>query len=156
NGSPMTREARRRGGRAGTSSRHHEGGRRALPPGPMSLAIGGPMGVASGSFGSAFERTCWAQRGRSDTVRPTVLPWCMGAEARRILQEALHLPDEERAEVAATLLESLDGPADPGAEQAWREEIARRLEQVRRGEAVLVPWEDVKRQLRARSGRGHG
>jgi putative addiction module component (TIGR02574 family) len=73
-------------------------------------------------------------RGRLDT---------MGAEARRVLETALALSDEERAEIAVGLLASLDGEPDADAEQAWAAEITRRAESVLRGEAKLVDWEDV-------------
>ena len=67
----------------------------------------------------------------------------MGAEARRILETALALSDEERAEVAVYLLASLDGAPDADAERAWAAEITRRAESVLRGEARLVDWEDA-------------
>ena len=72
----------------------------------------------------------------------------MSSTARKVLEEALNLPDEERADVAAALLESLDGPPDPGVEEAWREEIARRLQEVREGKVQLIPWQEVRRRLR--------
>lgn len=36
-----------------------------------------------------------------------------------VLADALRLDDDARAELAAELLASLDGPADSGAQQAW-------------------------------------
>ena len=36
-----------------------------------------------------------------------------------VLADALRLEPDARAEVAAELLASLDGPADPDAEAAW-------------------------------------
>jgi hypothetical protein len=36
-----------------------------------------------------------------------------------VLADALRLDDDARAELAAELLASLDGPADPDAGQAW-------------------------------------
>jgi toxin ParE1/3/4 len=44
-----------------------------------------------------------------------------------VLADALRLDDEARAELAAELLASLDGPADPDAESAWDAEIERRI-----------------------------
>jgi putative addiction module component (TIGR02574 family) len=70
----------------------------------------------------------------------------VGSEARRVLESALSLSGEERAEIAVKLLASLDGPADPDAEQAWTAEITRRAESVLRGDAKLVDWEDVDAQ----------
>jgi len=51
----------------------------------------------------------------------------MPREAAQLLHEALELPPEERAVLADSLLESLDAEVDAGAEQAWREEIERRI-----------------------------
>jgi putative addiction module component (TIGR02574 family) len=68
----------------------------------------------------------------------------MGAEALRILESALALSENERAELAAKLLDSLDEGSDPDAEEAWAAEITKRAESVLRGEAKLVPWEEVQ------------
>jgi putative addiction module component (TIGR02574 family) len=67
--------------------------------------------------------------------------------AKAILAEALRLESNERAEVAAELLASLDGPADPDAEAAWEAEIERRVADIEAGTAKLEPWEDVKRRI---------
>ena len=69
--------------------------------------------------------------------------------ATELLQRALALTAEERAELAGSLLESLDGPPeDPEAvEAAWSEEIARRIEDLDSGKAKTVPWEEVRRKL---------
>ena len=64
-----------------------------------------------------------------------------------ILADALKLDVEARAEVAAELLASLDGPADPDAEAAWEVEIARRVAAIEAGSIKLEPWEDVKRRI---------
>jgi putative addiction module component (TIGR02574 family) len=72
----------------------------------------------------------------------------MSNQARRLLEEALDLPDTERAEIAASLIASLDDTDEAGAEEAWREEIARRLEEIRRGEVKTVPWDAVRDRLR--------
>lgn len=42
----------------------------------------------------------------------------MGSRARKALEEALHLPADERATLAAAVLDSLDGPADVSAHEA--------------------------------------
>ena len=66
---------------------------------------------------------------------------------KTVLAEALRLDADSRAEVAAELLASLDGPADPDAEAAWAAEIERRVAAVRAGTVKLEPWEDVKRRI---------
>ena len=54
----------------------------------------------------------------------------MGEVAKKLLNEALGLPTEERAELAAELIASLDGPADADVEAAWAAEIERRAAKV--------------------------
>lgn len=74
----------------------------------------------------------------------------MTAKAARVLQDALQLPPKTRADIAGTLLESLDEPADEGVEEAWAQEIERRIHDVESGKVKLVPWSEVRRGLRKR------
>jgi putative addiction module component (TIGR02574 family) len=67
-----------------------------------------------------------------------------------ILKEALALPPEARAAVASSLLESLDDEVDEGAEEAWKEEITRRLDDIDKGKVKLIPWATVRRRLMGR------
>jgi putative addiction module component (TIGR02574 family) len=64
-----------------------------------------------------------------------------------VLAEALRLDENARAELAAELLASLDGPAEPDAEAAWSAEIERRIAALEAGTAMLEPWDDVKRRI---------
>ena len=64
-----------------------------------------------------------------------------------VLANALRLRPDERAELAAELLASLDGPADPDAEAAWALEIKRRVQGIEEGTIELEPWQDVKRRI---------
>jgi len=74
----------------------------------------------------------------------------MSTRLDEILRQALSLSEEERAEVAGALLESIEPPADADVEQAWREEVARRVAALEAGQAQTVPWEEVRAQLYAR------
>ena len=49
-------------------------------------------------------------------------------------------------------IDSLDGPPDEGADEAWRVEIERRIGQLERGEVELIPGEEVFARLRRRLG----
>jgi putative addiction module component (TIGR02574 family) len=71
----------------------------------------------------------------------------MSKESQTVLADALRLEPNARAEVAAELLASLDGPADPDAEAAWDEEIDRRIDAIERGAVTLEPWSEVKRRI---------
>jgi putative addiction module component (TIGR02574 family) len=64
-----------------------------------------------------------------------------------VLADALRLDDDARAELAAELLASLDGPADPNAETAWDAEIERRIAAIEAGTIPLEPWDEVRRRI---------
>jgi putative addiction module component (TIGR02574 family) len=67
---------------------------------------------------------------------------------RKLLTEAAALPTDERAELvhelARTLPEAYDGDDDVDIDY---DELDRRMMSVRDGSAVLVPWEEARRQL---------
>ncbi|HEV3074922.1 MAG TPA: addiction module protein [Thermoanaerobaculia bacterium] len=70
-----------------------------------------------------------------------------------LLQEVLKLPAEERADVAAELLASLESVPAAEAEEIereWGAEIERRARRVLAGESPGVSWEEVKRSVRSR------
>ena len=74
----------------------------------------------------------------------------MTSRAHRVLQDALALPLEERADVAADLLASLeDAPPDDQAqvEAAWAREIERRARRVMSGESAGESWDDVRARV---------
>ena len=64
-----------------------------------------------------------------------------------VLADALRLDAKARAELAAELIASLDGPADPDAATAWDEEIRRRVDALKAGTEQLESWESVKRRI---------
>ena len=70
----------------------------------------------------------------------------------RLRSEALTLSMPERAELAHDLLESLDAPADEGVEDAWDEEIIRRIAQIDAGQATLLSREQLRQKLQDRLG----
>ncbi len=72
----------------------------------------------------------------------------MSEEATELLKRALTLPLEERAELASSLMDSLDLVQDEDVEAAWQEEIARRLEDLRTGRAKTVSWTEVRKKAR--------
>jgi putative addiction module component (TIGR02574 family) len=76
----------------------------------------------------------------------------MASTLSDLKKEAAQLPEHERAELALSLIESLDGPADPDVEEAWAQEIERRVRQFEKGEAELIPAEEVFARIRRRLG----
>ena len=69
-----------------------------------------------------------------------------------IKAKASQLSEAEKAELALSLIESLDGPADAAVEESWRIEIERRVQQIERGEIKLIPGDEVFARLRRRFG----
>ena len=71
----------------------------------------------------------------------------MTREAQTVLAEALHLDVPSRAQLAAELRGSLDGPTDPGADAAWAAEIERRVTAIEAGTVKLEAWADVRSRI---------
>lgn len=57
--------------------------------------------------------------------------------------KAEKLTIEERAQLAQELLEPVERDADPDVQAAWEAEIAERIARYERGEAKLIPAEEV-------------
>jgi putative addiction module component (TIGR02574 family) len=64
-----------------------------------------------------------------------------------LLKKALSLPVSERADLAGSLIESLDDTQDESVEAAWNEEIARRMADIDSGAVKPVSLEDARRRL---------
>jgi putative addiction module component (TIGR02574 family) len=71
----------------------------------------------------------------------------MSRQAAELLKKALTLPVTERAELAGSLIESLDKTEDESVAAAWDEEVARRMEQLDSGKVKQVPLEQARRRL---------
>jgi putative addiction module component (TIGR02574 family) len=71
----------------------------------------------------------------------------MNRDAGDILKEALALPPEARAALADSLWESLDSEVDSDAEEAWRQEIQRRLAEMNSGSVRAISWSQARLQL---------
>lgn len=80
----------------------------------------------------------------------------MTENANDVLRDALALPVDERAQVAADLLASLDATRDDPAEvaTAWAEELERRAREVLGAAASGEDWATVRGRIagRLRSG----
>jgi len=72
----------------------------------------------------------------------------MSPEVTDLLKRALALSADERAALANTLLDSLETGDEP-IQEAWDKEVARRMEDLKAGKAVTVPWEQLHRELLA-------
>jgi len=74
-------------------------------------------------------------------------------QVSKILEKALVLPSYERGVLIDLLTYTLDiepnEPAEEGVEAAWKEEIERRIEDIRTGRAKTIPAEQVLARARA-------
>ena len=66
-----------------------------------------------------------------------------------IQHEALHLPVQERAQLAHRLLESLDDLSETETEQLWLLEAQRRAREIDDGVMQLVSAEELERRVQA-------
>jgi len=72
----------------------------------------------------------------------------MTPQVSEVLEKALKLSTQERGLLIDRLIESLDeGPAEQGVEEAWADEIKRRVDDVRSGKVKMIPGEQVLRKL---------
>jgi len=72
----------------------------------------------------------------------------MTPQVSEVLEKALALSTQERGLLIDHLIESLDeGPVEEGIEEAWGEEIKRRVDDIRSGKVKMIPGEQVLREL---------
>jgi len=72
----------------------------------------------------------------------------MGSEAKKILEDAMTLSEEDRRRLAEALLDSVPRDSDEEIAAAWRGEVLNRIDEVRRGEAVTESYSEVKGHLK--------
>lgn len=71
----------------------------------------------------------------------------MSPKSAELLKQALELSIEERADLAAQILESLDSSDDPEVQAAWQAEIERRMAQLDSGEVKPLSLDEFRRRL---------
>lgn len=80
----------------------------------------------------------------------------MSPEIEELLKKAMALTPKARADLASSLIDSLDQTVDEDVEEAWQQEIARRVEELESGKVKTIPWTEVRRRgqelLRAKRG----
>lgn len=78
----------------------------------------------------------------------------MSRPLEEVRQLALELPYEDRANLSQLLWESLHPPGEDLPKEeidaAWEVEIERRVAEIHSGKAVMIPWEQVEAELRAK------
>ena len=76
----------------------------------------------------------------------------MARTLQHIRDEALQLSVEDRLELASELIDSVEGPADPEWERAYRAELDARVAAADAREVRGRPWDDVRAELLHRYG----
>ena len=71
----------------------------------------------------------------------------MTPDADELLKKALTLPANDRATLAGSLIDSLEDVDEAFAQNAWNDEIARRIEELDSGKAKTIPWDEVRRRV---------
>ena len=76
----------------------------------------------------------------------------MNTATQELLNIALSLPESDRADLAASLIESLDQTSDADAQTAWAEEVRRRISDLDGGAVNTIPWDEARQAISSRVG----
>lgn len=71
----------------------------------------------------------------------------MSTQTAQIFEDAMRLPEADRADLAACLFATLDPSTVDQLDPSWEEEIKRRLQAIATGEAKLIPWEEARKRI---------
>jgi len=77
----------------------------------------------------------------------------MSANAEKVLQEALNLPLQDRAEVLERLLATFHEPPDAELDELWAQEAEDRIDAFDRGELSSVSAEEVFARIERQRGK---
>lgn len=66
-----------------------------------------------------------------------------------IKKQVLELSEEERAELAHLLIDSLNPEAEFKTEEAWSKELKKRIDRYEQGASSTKPWNEVKKNAQA-------
>jgi putative addiction module component (TIGR02574 family) len=71
----------------------------------------------------------------------------MSSDTVKLLEDALKLPEPERADLADCLYASLEREPTRPLNPSWEVEIKRRLQQIDSGKAKLIAWEEARKRI---------
>ncbi|HTM45957.1 MAG TPA: addiction module protein [Polyangiaceae bacterium] len=72
---------------------------------------------------------------------------------KRVFEDALQLPANVRAALAAELISTLDEESDVNAEALWADEIRKRVDEIKSGAVRTIPWAEARRRILVAAGR---
>jgi putative addiction module component (TIGR02574 family) len=67
----------------------------------------------------------------------------MSTRLQSLLDAALLLPESERGELAARLMDTLDDAPEELDDDEWAVELKQRLDDYRSGKSIPVPWDEA-------------
>lgn len=76
----------------------------------------------------------------------------MTAAAKKLVEQVLSLPCEDRIYLVDKLLESLNAPSQEEINRVWAEEAERRIDELDSGNVNPIPGEQVFTEIRKRLG----
>lgn len=92
-----------------------------------------------------FRRPC--KQDKADIPNTFTYYGNMSSTPKQLFDDAMQLPDDERAALAARLIESLEPAPDQDAQAAWDSEIQRRLEELENGQVTPIPWSKARQMI---------
>lgn len=72
----------------------------------------------------------------------------MATSVEQLVEQAMELPGESRAELADLLVESLDADVLSRIDRLWVEEAKRRRDEVRTGGVNTIPGDEARQRVR--------
>ena len=76
----------------------------------------------------------------------------MNLTTDQLLDAALALPENDRVELVEALITSLQPEEQIPLDDSWREIVRRRSAELHSGKVKPIPWDQVKRKARERTG----
>ena len=76
----------------------------------------------------------------------------MTVGARKLLEDVLALPEDERLALASEIIASVDGPVDADWESAWVAELDRRVDAAKARGTAGSDWTEVRARILKRLG----
>ena len=74
----------------------------------------------------------------------------MGPLARKLVRDAVRLPESDRIRLVEEVLASLDESDERAVDAAWAAEVERRFREFKSGTVRPISWETVKSRARKR------
>jgi putative addiction module component (TIGR02574 family) len=71
----------------------------------------------------------------------------MTKSAKQVLEQAMALDLDDRAELVEQLSDTLEPSTDPEYVAAWEAELRRRIDAHESGESKGIPWEEARKQI---------